>query len=673
MRYFKKCTISMVFLLMAVLVISSAALAGTVFKDVKEGRWSEQAIAEMKAKNIIGGLPDGSYAPADPVTREQLIVMLVRTIGKQAEAAGTIPVTFTYRDEVSNYAKGSVACAVREGIISGSDLMDRPKESAVRYEVAVLALRAMGLSQEAESTSVSLVDFKDAGDIPAWAMGYVALAGEKGIMGGLPDGTFNPMGNVTREQIAAVLSRIDNQLNIKRNNVLKGEVYGISASANSILIKNSQGSIVTIPVSDEVLVYSSGGKIDYLNLQSGEKLEVVKDIEGRAMYIKVISEEDFSYDTLEVEGIIEGIITGTPSILTITLQDGNQEVYTLTDETAITMDGSSLTQGELVSGYEVIASVSGQNITELCVSETQQILNGIINEVDIDSETITVENNEGQKYDFIIEVDTEIEIDDDEVDFEDLISGQEVMVFYLGDTVEKIMADDYNWELEAEFKEINFVEGVITVINSETGLEKSYDLYSRVDVEKDDDDITLRDLIPGDELKLELRNNEVRDIEAQTLEKEVEGWVEEIAVSANPRIVIETEDDEQFEYHISAAAKIEKDREDINLNEINPGDWIEIKIQGELAVELDVEEKISSKYVIGEVEKIYEDEMVLVVKDKDTHEDNTILLNDDVDIIRFGRLRDIDDIDEGDEVIIVGDPSKELFMASTIVIIGTID
>jgi hypothetical protein len=673
MKYFKKRTLSVVFLLMVVLVLSGAAAAGTVFNDVDEGRWSEQSIAEMKAKNIVGGFSDGSYAPTDPVTREQLIVMLVRTIGKQAEAAGTIPLTFTYRDEVSNYAKGSIAYAVREGIITGSDLMDKPKEPVVRYEVAVLALRAMGLSQKAESTSVSLVDYTDASDIPAWAMGYVALAGEKGIMGGLPDGSFNPMGNVTREQMAAVLSRVDDQVNVVRDNVIKGEVYAISASTKSVSIKNYQGIVVPVTVSEDAFIYRNGQKINYLNLESSEKLEIVKDEEGKAQYMEVISDEEFMYDALEVEGVIEGIITGDPSIITIKLQDGTQEVYSLTDETVITMEGNSITQDDLVPGYEITGDVSGQVITELCVSETQQILNGFIDEVDISTQSLIIKDNYDREYDFQTDADTKIDIDGDEAELEDLISGQEVMVIYLGETAENITADDYDWEIEAEFREIDFAEGEITVINSETGLEETYNLYSRVDIEKDDDDATLRDLVPGDDLKLELENNEVRNIEAETIEKEVEGWVEEITVSTAPRIVIENEDNEQFEYNISSDADIEKNRADISLSEINPGDWVEMKIQGQYAVEIDVEARISSEYIIGDVIKVYEDELVLVVKDKDTRENNTILLNDDVDIIRFGKLREIDDIDEGDEVIVVGDPDKEFFMAATIVVVGTVD
>ncbi|MBZ4688292.1 MAG: S-layer protein [Clostridiales bacterium] len=668
----KKLGIFSLLLFLLVLASSGTVLAGDVFDDVKEGYWAEKSIAEMKAKGIVGGVGDNKYAPKDPVTREQLIVMLVRTIGKANEAGGEVPVTYTYRNEISSYARGSMALAVREGIIAGSDLRDKPREPALRYEVAVLALRAMGLSQEAERLTGSDLTYTDTNEIPQWALGYVALASEKGIMGGNGDGTFAPMKEVSREEVAVILSRVDDRLNLKRNNVLKGEVYGMSAASNAVLIKDATGNVITCPVADNAYIYRSGKLDSYLNLASGDKLEIVKNNAGKAEYIEVVSDEEFTYDTFKVEGEIEDIIFGNPSIITIQTEDGNQNVYTIEGVIPVTVNGQSSSLNSLASGQKITAWVDGEQVTEISAENLQRIINGTIVEVDADSESLIVEDTEGSEITVQTDEDTVIELEGDEVEISELIAGQEVMIIAEADLAERIDANDYEWTLEGTFVEVDFAEETITVVNLETEEEETYKLSGSVDVDKDGDNVSLRDLVPGDELEIEMRNMEVKDIKASTVEKKVEGRVVEIVVSATgSKITVETEEDGEVQYKVAKDAKIERDRKSISISEINPGDWVEMKIQGIYAVELDVEARTVSKFIIGEVINIYEDEMVLIVENRDTNLKETIFVESDADIIESGRFRDLDDIDEEDEVIVVCDPEKEFLTATTIVIVGS--
>ncbi|PIC85681.1 Parasporal protein [Sporosarcina sp. P20a] len=48
------------------------------FKDVKTANGYYKAIAALAQANIIGGYPDGSYGPNDPITREQMASILVK-------------------------------------------------------------------------------------------------------------------------------------------------------------------------------------------------------------------------------------------------------------------------------------------------------------------------------------------------------------------------------------------------------------------------------------------------------------------------------------------------------------------------------------------------------------------------------------------------------------------
>ena len=127
----------------------------------------------------------------------------------------------------------------------------------------------------------------------------------------------------------------------------------------------------------------------------------------------------------------------------------------------------------------------------------------------------------------------------------------------------------------------------------------------------------------------------------------------------------------EVQYNVAVDAKIESDREDISISEINPGDWVEMEIQGLYAVEIDVEARTDSKFIIGEVINVYEDEKILIVENRDTNLKETIFVDSDADIIKSGRFKDLDDIDTADEVIVVCDPEKDFLTATTIVIVGS--
>ncbi|NDI35670.1 N-acetylmuramoyl-L-alanine amidase [Chengkuizengella sediminis] len=51
------------------------------FKDISEERWSVDAIEEVVEEGLMVGFDDGTFRPTEPVTREQLAVILTRWKG----------------------------------------------------------------------------------------------------------------------------------------------------------------------------------------------------------------------------------------------------------------------------------------------------------------------------------------------------------------------------------------------------------------------------------------------------------------------------------------------------------------------------------------------------------------------------------------------------------------
>ncbi|MFS1513906.1 N-acetylmuramoyl-L-alanine amidase [Chengkuizengella sp. SCS-71B] len=57
--------------------------SSTLFQDVDTFRWSHSAIEQMAKKGLMNGYKDGLFRPSNPVTREELAVVLSRIMRKE--------------------------------------------------------------------------------------------------------------------------------------------------------------------------------------------------------------------------------------------------------------------------------------------------------------------------------------------------------------------------------------------------------------------------------------------------------------------------------------------------------------------------------------------------------------------------------------------------------------
>lgn len=113
---------------------------GNGFADAESGAWYSDAVTWAAGKGIVTGYGGGTFGPDDPITREQLAVMLWRYAGQPA--APNLLLTFTDADKASGYAQDAIRWAVEQGIITGKGggILD-PKGKASRAEVATMLMR----------------------------------------------------------------------------------------------------------------------------------------------------------------------------------------------------------------------------------------------------------------------------------------------------------------------------------------------------------------------------------------------------------------------------------------------------------------------------------------------------------------------------------------------------
>ncbi|MGI6537817.1 MAG: S-layer homology domain-containing protein [Caldicoprobacterales bacterium] len=103
---------------------------------------------------------------------------------------------------LNHWAYKQIESLVNRKIINGyRDGSFRPGDYITRAQAAVMIVNAIGLDYKGKVPSFS--------DVPSdhWAAQYIAVAEEAGIINGYRDGTFKPGDNITRAQIAVMVSK----------------------------------------------------------------------------------------------------------------------------------------------------------------------------------------------------------------------------------------------------------------------------------------------------------------------------------------------------------------------------------------------------------------------------------------------------------------------------------
>ena len=113
------------------------------FEDVPNGAWYTEAVRWAAAQGVVSGYGNGKFGPNDPITREQLAVMLWRYVG--SPAATDKELHFADADKVSDYAREALSWAVEKGIVQGKGggILD-PGGNATRAEAAAMLQRFCG-------------------------------------------------------------------------------------------------------------------------------------------------------------------------------------------------------------------------------------------------------------------------------------------------------------------------------------------------------------------------------------------------------------------------------------------------------------------------------------------------------------------------------------------------
>lgn len=125
-------------------------LAEISFTDVQGDEWFAADLRKCVAQGVIGGYDDGTFRPDSGVTREEAATMFQRAYA--INTIGLL--SFTDTDSISDWAKTSVTALVGSGVISGyEDGTFRPADLITRAEVVKILDGITTAVEQPQSTS----------------------------------------------------------------------------------------------------------------------------------------------------------------------------------------------------------------------------------------------------------------------------------------------------------------------------------------------------------------------------------------------------------------------------------------------------------------------------------------------------------------------------------------
>lgn len=260
------------------------------FDDLKgsDVEWALKNIASLSSKRVFEGYEDGSFKPRNTVTRIEAITAAVRLMGLRDKAESNeekqTKLNFKDANKIPDWAVGYVAVALENDLFGESEDMVQPSKPADRLWATVLLVKAMKLDAEAKAKVNTQLSFKDAKQIPAGSVGYVAVAIEKGLIDGFEDNTFRPNMPVTRAQLAALLDRTDSQMPGQDQTTAVGKVTG-TVSGNTLVL-DQNGTLKTYALHPEVFVYRNGAKVSASQLQNGDVVRL-RSYNNTVVFIEV--------------------------------------------------------------------------------------------------------------------------------------------------------------------------------------------------------------------------------------------------------------------------------------------------------------------------------------------------------------------------------------------------
>ncbi len=362
---------------LCIMILASTMAFAASFKDVtKESHsWAYDAIYDMADRGIINGISETEFAPDVNVTKVQAMLLIARILGYNTTAVSDNinSIYSVYADdlaELNTIYKKELAYLIFRDVFSVDEILEAKLEAPLsREEAALYITKAADGVEEMNAITVVLNTFADDAEISEDFRKAVYYVRDQELMNGTGDNNFSPKTNVTRAQMATLLYRMMDNIDIT---ITKGTVDSINISENTAKIFVVTN---TYDIGEDVLIRNRGVEIEPKDLFAGSHA-VVKMIDNKIVAVDTFFDLPEVTDT--VDGEVKSVNTSQSSLQLKNPDTGEIITYELSGKSKIVVNGSDGTLAHVRSGDYAVLDLNQYNkIVNLTITDASGKLSDV--------------------------------------------------------------------------------------------------------------------------------------------------------------------------------------------------------------------------------------------------------------------------------------------------------
>ncbi|MBN3869580.1 MAG: S-layer homology domain-containing protein [Nostoc sp.] len=172
------------------------------FNDVPNNFWGRRFIDVLSSRGILKGFPDYSFRPNQPVNRAEFAAILQKAFDQEPSKTA-----IAFQDVSEKFwATPAIDQAISAGFLKGYPKQSfKPQQNISRVQVLVALVSGLNLKASTSPNQILSV-YKDAKDIPTYAISKIATATANGLVVNYPNPQIlNPNKVASRAEVAAMI------------------------------------------------------------------------------------------------------------------------------------------------------------------------------------------------------------------------------------------------------------------------------------------------------------------------------------------------------------------------------------------------------------------------------------------------------------------------------------
>ncbi|MCR4397371.1 MAG: S-layer homology domain-containing protein [Firmicutes bacterium] len=591
------------------------------------------AVGYLATAVSAGLIPSGSapFQPEKPATRLWTAEVLIRAMGLEDEAEEAMDADLPYTDagEIPDDKVGYVAVALERGIMMGYGTTFRPFAPIRRCEVAAVLDRMeeslpplgyevrgviTGINRTKPAVTMRVYDKK------WWSFGTLVRSA---LTGNVFTGTVTIP--VSEDVLVLIDKRVsefeDLEIGFRATVLRNSDGVAVLIDANSggatpnwpvpgtatkegsveditlgtspkITIEDEDGTEWTYSIAPNCAVYMDDEEIDLEDVEEGDWV-TLRIVDSKVTRI-VVEEEEETVESEKDGEVTEIRTTTSPKRITIRLAGGSTFTAAISADVVVKEGGRTASLDDVSVGDDVHLHLRDGYVVRIEIEEPAATeYEGVVTSVYASgSRRITIRLDDGRTMSVAVASGVVVKYDGAAAKLSDVRVGDSVKITVTGSQVTRI---------DIERRTVTERRGTVTQVETGTsariwirlsgGSVESYQVASNPHVEYKGEDLKLDDVVPGDRVKLAISDSKVGEILIEERPVfETSGTITAVGSSSTEgrTITIKESSGNQPTYKVSADAAIKEGTQTISFNDLEQGDKVTLRVEGNLVTRITV-------------------------------------------------------------------------------------